>query len=811
MSSRHRPGLNGLAGDGPLLPERMGIGEGMEEELQRRMRGRSNNFEEELRSRFGLNNIEEELRNRMGLSNRVGQELNGKMGGNSTGEGDLHNRLSFNRGMEDELRSRMEASHSIEEELRKKIGFSSSIEEELRSRLLYKNSGPNSQGDMSFYNAVDEMCRQPNHPQNQSFQSKNGDRDTEEETEPNSDHLDEVIEAVARNEFDYNPEDNYIKPEHKRSCNQFEDNFPIKQEPIDYDLMAANLTAGLMNPDRRHMCAHCCKGFRSRQQLLQHSLVHTNLRKYHCNYCERSFKQLSHLHQHHRIHTGEKPYSCPLDGCDKAFPQLSNLQHHIRNHDKLAESQYQCHLCDRAYPNEATLKAHNTRMHVHSKLISDLQKSPLSQQPNMSVSPEDTVVSDLQPRQRKRKASRPQHINNRSAIPFNQSEMENRIYNNYMNNYPKDSRPEGYVYILDSDDDENVPDIPLKKSDISSNNNCYSSSVSRSDNFYIAQRSQEGQSKNLSSAEDDDKHFGRINDLSSVRMNNPNFRYLDEDIYRSQMSDTRSHSLPKLSNDMPKNNDHMTESSNEIIRNNSSVSASSNDMFRNNSSEMFRNNPSGSMSSTEMFGHKNQPAISRNGNFLPVSSVNRRDTVPTNGIPINRNHLSTASNEMNRNRDGRSHLANEITRNSSERSQLANEMQHYSSSMGLDLSINNNDFSRMYNERSRLPNMSSDRSYANNHVLSRIQNGLGDNQIKIEGKENQIFTNGMVPAETDTHFIQMMNNNSNEWRRRNFVGQNRIVNGESEGSSDESEVDMGQQQHFPTPNLGADVYDDPMN
>ncbi|CAC5406498.1 ZNF362_384 [Mytilus coruscus] len=303
QSNELRPGLNGLA-DGPLLPDRMGIGEGMEEELQRRMRGRSNNFEEELRSRFGLNNIEEELRSRMGLSNRIGQEHNGKIGGNSTVEGDLHNRLSFNRGMEDELRSRMEASHSIEEELRKKIGFSSSIEEELRSRLLYKNNGQNSQGDMSFYSAVDEMCRQQNHPQNQSFQSKNRDTDAGEETEPNSDHLDEVIEAVARNDFDYDPEDSFIKPEHKRSCNQFEDNFPIKQEPIDYDLMAANLTAGLMNPDRRHMCPHCCKGFRSRQQLLQHSLVHTNLRKYHCNYCERSFKQLSHLHQHHRIHTG---------------------------------------------------------------------------------------------------------------------------------------------------------------------------------------------------------------------------------------------------------------------------------------------------------------------------------------------------------------------------------------------------------------------------------------------------------------------------------------------------------------------------
>lgn len=61
----------------------------------------------------------------------------------------------------------------------------------------------------------------------------------------------------------------------------------------------------LFNPDRRHVCPHCYKGFKSRQQLTQHNLVHSNVRKYRCNFCERSFKQLSHLHQHHRIHTGQ--------------------------------------------------------------------------------------------------------------------------------------------------------------------------------------------------------------------------------------------------------------------------------------------------------------------------------------------------------------------------------------------------------------------------------------------------------------------------------------------------------------------------
>lgn len=63
----------------------------------------------------------------------------------------------------------------------------------------------------------------------------------------------------------------------------------------------------LTDKDRRHVCPHCYKGFRSRQQLNQHNLVHSGVRKYHCLYCERAFKQLSHVQQHHRIHTGMYP------------------------------------------------------------------------------------------------------------------------------------------------------------------------------------------------------------------------------------------------------------------------------------------------------------------------------------------------------------------------------------------------------------------------------------------------------------------------------------------------------------------------
>ena len=56
--------------------------------------------------------------------------------------------------------------------------------------------------------------------------------------------------------------------------------------------------------EKSHKCVLCLKTFPTSQQLTQHSLVHSNVRKYPCRYCDKSFKQLSHVQQHQRIHTG---------------------------------------------------------------------------------------------------------------------------------------------------------------------------------------------------------------------------------------------------------------------------------------------------------------------------------------------------------------------------------------------------------------------------------------------------------------------------------------------------------------------------
>uniref|UniRef100_A0A2C9K3F8 C2H2-type domain-containing protein n=1 Tax=Biomphalaria glabrata TaxID=6526 RepID=A0A2C9K3F8_BIOGL len=153
--------------------------------------------------------------------------------------------------------------------------------------------------------------------------------------------------------------------------------------------------------EKTHPCLTCLKMFRSKQQLAQHSLVHTGVRKHICSFCDRAFKQLSHLqqhvrihtderkyvcqccdrafrqqshlNQHFRIHTGEKPYRCKFENCERAFAQLSNLQHHMRNHDdqvkKEATRIHKCQICHRCYTNESSLKSHTLKMHIHIKPI----------------------------------------------------------------------------------------------------------------------------------------------------------------------------------------------------------------------------------------------------------------------------------------------------------------------------------------------------------------------------------------------------------------------------------------------------------
>lgn len=49
-------------------------------------------------------------------------------------------------------------------------------------------------------------------------------------------------------------------------------------------------------------------------------------RPFQCEYCTSRFKSKNNLRQHTRLHTGERPYVCNI--CNETFVQMSSLQHH---------------------------------------------------------------------------------------------------------------------------------------------------------------------------------------------------------------------------------------------------------------------------------------------------------------------------------------------------------------------------------------------------------------------------------------------------------------------------------------------------
>lgn len=372
-------------------------------------------------------------------------------------------------------------------------------------------------------------------------------------------------------------------------------------------------------------------------------------------------------------------------------------------------------------------------MHVHSKLISDL-KNPVTLPLAAPVS-QNPTASTIQPRQRKRKASRPQHINNRNAVPFYSNQMDDGsgMYGN-MNNF-KEGQQEDYVYILDSDDDGSS-DIPAKKLGISSNNNLYSNNFSQNEHFQNSQMLEKSKSDGSERSHDiGDSH-------QNMNGNHSNGYY--SNIYHD--SDTGRPNLPKMSNELPK--------------------VKSNELYP----EMFRQNSNG--------------LFSVNGMFTSPNDINQNfsNSVISNGSAFDRNQSKEESRELQK--------------DLGQSSQLTNEMQHYSGSMGLDLSTNSSEVSRMYQ---------SDRPYPNNQNDPIFQR-IAENQSQIRNKVNAIYQDQRM-VENHEHFNNMPRNSIN-WQRKD-INQRELMNRDLQLS--DSDSDSESRQHFQTPNLGTDVYDDPMN
>ncbi|OMJ80079.1 hypothetical protein SteCoe_19724 [Stentor coeruleus] len=85
----------------------------------------------------------------------------------------------------------------------------------------------------------------------------------------------------------------------------------------------------------RYCCMHfdCGKYYSSKMNLKRHCLVrHTNFSKFQCSICKKCLASKQNLEEHSYIHTGERPYKCEV--CWETFRHLSSLSVHAKIHNQ---------------------------------------------------------------------------------------------------------------------------------------------------------------------------------------------------------------------------------------------------------------------------------------------------------------------------------------------------------------------------------------------------------------------------------------------------------------------------------------------
>ncbi|XP_063696047.1 zinc finger protein 70-like [Culicoides brevitarsis] len=84
----------------------------------------------------------------------------------------------------------------------------------------------------------------------------------------------------------------------------------------------------------RPKCDLCGKSFSEMRSLKRHEVKHTGERKYECDLCPKKFLYSHNLLNHKRSHLNEKRYKCKNEGCEKAFVTCSELLQHTKKHEK---------------------------------------------------------------------------------------------------------------------------------------------------------------------------------------------------------------------------------------------------------------------------------------------------------------------------------------------------------------------------------------------------------------------------------------------------------------------------------------------
>lgn len=106
---------------------------------------------------------------------------------------------------------------------------------------------------------------------------------------------------------------------------------------------------------KQHICKVCLKGFRRRDELVAHAVVHTDGRRFVCDICQRGYLRKSSLVCHRKTHTNSRPFECSV--CQKRFQYKRALNTHSAVHS--GERPFECSVCQRRFNDKRALNAHS--------------------------------------------------------------------------------------------------------------------------------------------------------------------------------------------------------------------------------------------------------------------------------------------------------------------------------------------------------------------------------------------------------------------------------------------------------------------
>ncbi|XP_058832496.1 zinc finger protein 879-like [Topomyia yanbarensis] len=105
---------------------------------------------------------------------------------------------------------------------------------------------------------------------------------------------------------------------------------------------------------KKHVCQYCKKAFTQRGNLTCHLNIHTGNKPHKCDQCDKSFGDPTALKMHKVIHTDEPSFQCDI--CSKHFKYRHSLLTHIRSHND--DRRHACTYCSMAFVTSSSLKKH---------------------------------------------------------------------------------------------------------------------------------------------------------------------------------------------------------------------------------------------------------------------------------------------------------------------------------------------------------------------------------------------------------------------------------------------------------------------